>query len=171
MIFISPTVPLSKEERKVYGLVKTMDDGSGGKIKLAGNALTFILYKSYFGRDLLNDIVVFAKNSADTGTVQKFNQLNIKTAEDLSVLSDTQQAELLTAVSDYKFDTEFVLQFIAALIATARYPEKPDVTDLIIQIPPWWIADKAVISELMEFLSLFITDKRKIVATAEKERL
>ena len=45
------------------GLVKTMDDGNGGQIKLVGNALTFILYKSYFGRDLLNDIVTFAKKA------------------------------------------------------------------------------------------------------------
>jgi len=137
-----------------------MDDGNGGKIKLAGNALSFIIYKSYFGRDLLNDIVTFAKNSADAATVKKFGQLNIKTAEDLSDLSEEKQAELLSAVGDYRFDTEFVLQFIAALMATALYPKKPDVTDLIIEIPPWWIADKAIITELMEFLSLFITEKK-----------
>ncbi|GHV02271.1 hypothetical protein FACS1894211_13390 [Clostridia bacterium] len=52
------------------GLVKMMDDGNGGKIKLVGNALTFILYKSYFGRDLLNDIVAFAKNSASADAVK-----------------------------------------------------------------------------------------------------
>lgn len=144
----------------MYGLVKTLDDGQGGKIKLAGNALTFILYKSYFGRDLLNDIVAFAKSSADAETIKRFNNLKVKTADDLAQLTEREQAQLLTAVGEYKFDTEFVLNFIAALMATAQYPNKPDVTDLIIEIPPWWIADKAIISELMEFLSLFITDKK-----------
>ena len=144
----------------MYGLVKTLDDGQGGKIKLAGNALTFILYKSYFGRDLLNDIVAFAKSSADAETIKRFNNLKVKTADDLSKLTESEQAQLLTAVGEYKFDTEFVLNFIAALMATAKYPSKPDVTDLIIEIPPWWIADKTIISELMEFLSLFITDKQ-----------
>ena len=144
----------------MYGLVKTLDDGQGGKIKLAGNALTFILYKSYFGRDLLNDIVAFAKSSADAETIKRFNNLKVRTADDLAQLTETEQAQLLTAVGEYKFDTEFVLNFIAALMATAKYPSKPDVTDLIIEIPPWWIADKAIISELMEFLSLFITDKQ-----------
>lgn len=144
----------------MYGLVKTLDDGQGGKIKLAGNALTFILYKSYFGRDLLNDIVAFAKSSADAETIKRFNNLKVKTADDLAQLTEREQAQLLTAVGEYKFDTEFVLNFIAALMATAQYPNKPDVTDLIIEIPPWWIADKAIISELMEFLSLFITDKQ-----------
>ena len=145
----------------MYGLVKTLDDGNGGKIKLVGNALTFILYKSYFGRDLLNDIVAFAKKSADANTVKKFGQMKIKTTEDLTALNESEQAELLSAVSEYKFDTEFVLNFIAALIATAEYPAKPDVTDLIVGIPPWWIADKVIVSELMEFLSLFITDKNR----------
>ena len=144
----------------MYGLVKTLDDGQGGKIKLVGNSLTFILYKSYFGRDLLNDIVAFAKNSADIETIKRFNNLKVKTADDLALLTESEQKELLTAVGEYRFDTEFVLNFIAALMATAKYPIKPDVTDLIIEIPPWWIADKTIISELMEFLSLFITDKQ-----------
>jgi len=145
----------------MYGLVKTLDDGNGGKIKLVGNALTFILYKSYFGRDLLNDIVAFAKKSADAATVKKFGQMNIKTTDDLAALTESEQAELLTAVSDYTFDTEFVLNFLAALMATAKYPAKPDVTELIVEIPPWWIADKVIVTELMEFLSLFITDKNR----------
>jgi len=104
----------------MYGLVKTLDDGQGGKIKLAGNALTFILYKSYFGRDLLNDIVAFAKSSADAETIKRFNNLKVKTADDLSKLTESEQAQLLTAVGEYKFDTEFVLNFIAALMATAN---------------------------------------------------
>ncbi len=58
-------------------------------------------------------------------------------------------------------DTEFVLNFLAALMATAKYPAKPDVTELIVEIPPWWIADKVIVSELMEFLSLVITDKNR----------
>ena len=78
------------------GLVKTMDDGNGGKIKLVGNALTFILYKSYFGRDLLNDIVAFAAKSADAGTVKRFSELNIKTVADMANLSESEQMELLT---------------------------------------------------------------------------
>jgi hypothetical protein len=137
-----------------------MDDGAGGKIKLVGNALTFILYKSYFGRDLLNDIVAFAKNSASAGAIKKFGDLRIRTAEDLNALNDEQRAEVIAGIGDYKFDSEFVLQFIAALIATARYPEKADVKEIIVEIPPWWLADNSVISELMEFLSLFISQRK-----------
>ncbi len=145
----------------MHGLVKTLEDGDS-KIKLVGNALTFIIYKSYFGRDLLNDIVAFAKNSADAAMVKKFSELNVRTAADIESLDDAARERLFAGIADYKFDTEFVLNFIAALMATAKYPEKPDVTDLIIEIPPHWLADKAVVTELMEFLSLFITEKKRV---------
>jgi len=148
----------------MYGLVKTMDDGQGGKIKLVGNALTFIIYKNYFGRDLLIDIVSFAKNNADAGMVKKFNGLNIRTVEDLATLTEIEQEQLLSAMGGFRFDTEFTLNFIAALMATARYPEKPDVIDVIVGIPPHWIADSGIITELMEFLSLFITAKKAAVS-------
>ncbi len=145
----------------MYGLVKTLDDGQGNKIKLVGNALTFVLYKSYFGRDLLNDIVVFAKKSADNETVKKLGSLNIKTEDDLDGLSTEEREKLFESIGEYNFDTEFILNFIAALIATAEYPNKSGVAELIMQIPPWWIVDRKIISELMELLSMFITDKNK----------
>ena len=143
-----------------YGLVKTLDAPDGEKIKLVGNALTFIVYKSYFGRDLLNDIVAFAAKNASPELLKKFDNLKITSVEDLANLSEDGQGELLASVTDFTFDTEFVLNFIAALIATAKYPEKPDIIDVIMSVPPHWVADREVINELMEFLSLFITQKR-----------
>jgi hypothetical protein len=145
----------------MYGLVKTMDDGDGGKIKMVGNALTFVIYKNYFGRDLLSDIVAFAKANTEGDAIKKFGALNIKTVKDLNALGTEEQERLLAAVSGYKFDSEFVLNFLSALIATARYPEKPDIIDIITEIPPHWLADREVITELMEFLSLFITQKKR----------
>jgi hypothetical protein len=139
----------------MYGLVKTIDG-----VKLVGNAMSFILYKNYFGRDLLNDIVAFAKANANSDTVKRLAAFGVKDAGDLSSLTDEQQAELFAATDGYKFDSEFVLNFAAALIATARYPEKVDVTEIIMEIPPHWLADKEVVTELMEFLSLFIKGKK-----------
>lgn len=146
----------------MYGLVKTLKTDDGKEIKLVGNALTFILYKSYFGRDLLNDIVAFAKANSHPDTIKKFSELNVKSAEDIAALDDDKQEELFKAASDYKFDSEFILNFIAALMATSRYPKKIDVIELIMEIPPCFIADDTVITELMEFLSLFITQKKRV---------
>ena len=138
----------------MHGLVKTIEG-----IKLVGNALTFILYKSYFGRDLLNDIVAFAGKSAEGDALKKLS------GYDPENLTAEQQAQVLELAGAFRFDSEFVLQFTASLMATAAYPAKPDISDLIMQIPPHWVADKTYISELMEFLSLFIAD-RKLKGTA-----
>ena len=144
---------------KQYGLVKTLKDGDN-EIKLCGNAFTFILYKSYFGRDLLNDIIAFARKNASEETLKKLGAFGIKAVEDIEKLSDEQTAQVLGSLDNYSFDSEFVLNFIAALMATAQYPARTDITEIICAIPPHFIVDQGVIGELMEFLSLFISQKK-----------
>jgi hypothetical protein len=138
---------------KQYGLVKTLHDGDN-EIKLCGNALTFVLYKSYFGRDLLNDIVEFAKKNAKPEAVEK-----LKAMGGVENITEDKAAELLGSLDNFTFDTEFILNFIASLMATALYPTKPDVVELITAIPPHFLTDNKVISELLDFLSLFISKK------------
>jgi len=144
---------------KQYGLVKTLKDGDY-EIKLCGNALTFILYKSYFGRDLLNDIIHFAKQNADKAAFDKLLALGIKNPEDISNLTDEQMSGVYKNLDGIRFDSEFVLNFIAALMATAQYPEKPDVAELICSIPPHFVVDQGIIGELLEFLSMFVNQKK-----------
>ena len=38
-----------------YGMVKTFRNGDGDEIKLVFNAMTFVIYMNYTGRDLMND--------------------------------------------------------------------------------------------------------------------
>ena len=145
---------------KQYGLVKKITVGDD-EIKLCGNALTFILYKSYFGRDLLNDIISFAKKNSSKETVEKLGKYNIKSVDDMDKLTDEQTAEVLETIETYQFDSEFILNFVASLIATAEYPNKPEVGELIMSIPPSIVTDNALISELLEFFSLFISQKKR----------
>ena len=146
---------------KQYGLVKTIKLNDGEDLKLCGNALTFILYKSYFGRDLLNDIISFAKKNSNKETLEKLQQYNIKSVDDLDKLDDEQTAQVLATMEAYQFDSEFILNFVASLMATTQYPEKPDIGELIMAIPPYIITDNATISELLDFFSLFITQKKR----------
>ena len=145
---------------KQYGLVKKIQVGDD-ELKLCGNALTFILYKSYFGRDLLNDIISFAKKNSSKETLEKLSKYNIKSVDDMDKLSDEQTAEVLETIETYQFDSEFILNFVASLIATAEYPNKPEVGELIMSIPPSIVTDNALISELLEFFSLFISQKKR----------
>jgi len=138
-----------------HGLVKILKDGEI-EIKLVGNALTFVLYKSYFGKDLLNDIVNFAKKNTNHEVMEKLLAMG-----DLDKIEDDKALQLLDSMADYSFDSEFILQFIAALMATAQYPVKPDVGELIMSIPPHFVVDREVVQEVVEFLSLFIKQKQR----------
>lgn len=146
---------------KQYGLIKTIKISEDEELKLCGNALTFILYKSYFGKDMLNDIIGFAKKNSNKDTLEKLKKYEISTIEDLENLDDEQTSEVFQTMEEYEFDSEFILNFIASLIATAQYPNKPDVGELIMSIPPYIITDKSIVSELLDFFSLFITQKKR----------
>ena len=145
---------------KQYGLVKTIKINDD-EIKLCGNAMTFILYKSYFGRDLLNDIIGFAKKNSNKDTLEKLKQFNVESVDDLENLNEQQTNEVLESMQSYEFDSEFILNFVASLIATAEYPNKLEVGELIMSIPPSIVTDNAIITELLEFFSLFIAQKKR----------
>lgn len=146
---------------KQYGLIKTIKTEDGEELKLCGNAFTFILYKSYFGRDLLNDIIAFAKKNSNKDTLTKLREYSIESVEDLEKLTDEETSDVFSTIESYEFDSEFILNFIASLIATAEYPNKPDVGELIMSIPPYVVTDKTIISDLLDFFSLFIAQKKR----------
>ena len=144
---------------KQYGLIKKIKVGDD-ELKLCGNALTFILYKSYFGRDLLNDIISFAKKNSSKATLEALGKFKIESVEDIDKLTDEQTQKVLETIESYQFDSEFILNFVASLIATAEYPNKPEIGELIMSIPPSIITNNNLITELLEFFSLFITQKK-----------
>ena len=137
-----------------YGLVKVLKDGDN-EIKLCGNAMTFVLYKSYFGRDLLNDIVEFARKNSNKEALEKVQAI------DVDKITEADALKVFDSMGDYHFDSEFILNMLAALMATAQYPNKPDVGELIMNIPPHFIVDQEVVTQVLEFLSLFVKQQKK----------
>jgi len=144
-----------------YGLIKTLKDADGEDIVLCGNAMTFILYKSYFGRDLLSDVIAFAGKNAKPDVLAKFEKYNVKSTQDLANIDDVGKAAIIDAMQGIQIDTEFMLNFIAALIATAKYPQKPDVAELIMSVPPYFLTDAELMGELLEFFAMFISTSQK----------
>ena len=88
-------------------------------------------------------------------------KFNIQSVDDLDKLSEKETSEVLDTISSYQFDSEFILNFVASLIATAEYPNKPEIGELIMSIPPSIVTDNELISELLEFFSLFISQKKR----------
>jgi len=136
-----------------YGYVKTLKDGDN-EIKLCGNARTLTLYKSYFGRDLFNDIVTFAKKNSTPGMLEKIQGMG-----NIDDITEDQAMKLYETLDEFHFDTEFITNFIVSLMATAMYPTKMSPDELIDFIPPHFLTDQALISEVLEFLSLFVKQK------------
>jgi hypothetical protein len=144
---------------KQYGLVKTLKYGDD-EIKLVGNAITYIRYKSYFHRDMLMDIVAFGKKNANKKALDRLQKFGIQSMDDIDKLTDQQVSEVFGGIDEFNYDCEFVLNFIAALMSTAKYPEIPDVSELICSIPPQFVVDQNVIRELLDFLSFFGSQKK-----------
>ena len=92
---------------KQYGLIKTIKTDDE-EIKLCGNAMTFIFYKSYFGRDLLNDIISFAKKNSSQATLEKLKELKIEKVDDIESLKPEQTKSVLETIEEYNFDSEFI---------------------------------------------------------------
>jgi len=143
-----------------YGMVKILKTPDGEDVKLVGNAMTYGIYKSYFNADLLEDIIKFAGKNLNPELLKRFEAAGIKNPGDLSQATPEQKAEILGAIDNYSFDSVFVMQFISALIATAQFPNYPDMAETMMSIPPHWAADEIVINEVMEFFSLFIKQKQ-----------
>lgn len=93
--------------------------------------------------------------------MEKLKEYNIESVSDIEKLNDEQTADVLNTMQNYEFDSEFILNFIASLIATAQYPNKMEVGELIMSIPPYVLTDKATITELLDFFSLFIAQKKR----------
>lgn len=133
-----------------YGMVKTFRNGDGDEIKLVFNAMTFVIYMNYTGRDLMNDFSKLAVSQAQNvqslrpGLIDEIGQGDFShvTEEELSQLSKINSGEA----------NQFLIDFISALIATAEYPKRIDYCDAIMSIPIEMLYDRDFANELLELL-------------------
>ena len=145
---------------KKYGFIKTLIDGDN-EIKLKANTNTIVLYKGYFkdpddnrkSADLLKDLMNYTKKAANYSQDANLGKLTEMEITEENAL------ELLNSVSDsFEFDTTFINQFIASLIANAM-PEPPSAREAMEYVPPHWATDPDIITELFEFFPIFMKPK------------
>ena len=123
--------------------------------KLVFNAMTFVIYKNYFGTDLMAD-----RNKL---YFEQASNLHAVRPEIVKQIQETQTIdwekvtpEDIEALS--KLDTfgsqQFIVQLIVAMMATARYPQKCDVNDLIMEMPESMLYDADFVqNELPELMT------------------
>ena len=145
-----------------YGMVKTYHNDDV-EIKLVFNAMTFVIYMNYTGRDLMNDFSKLAISQSQNvqtlrpGLIDEIGQGDFShvTEEELSQLSKINSGEA----------NQFLIDFISALIATAEYPKRIDYCDAIMSIPIEMLYDRDFSNELLELLKfgLVPNDSKKKV--------
>lgn len=140
---------------KQYGYIKTFYDEDGDPITFKADLGLLLLYKSYVGRDFVKDILDFAKS---------FGKLDLEHLQDLK----PEQLQDLK-IEDMPLDTTFLINLMAILFINALPAGQRNISidEAISCIPPYFIADQTVTSELMGLVSQFIgTQKKSLLTTS-----
>lgn len=133
-----------------YGMVKTFHTSEGGEIKLVFNAMTFVIYMNYTGRDLMNDFTKLAISQTQNVQTLRPGLIEEVGRGDFSNVTEEEMSQL--AKMNTQESNQFLIDFIAALIATASYPQRIDYCDVIMCIPIEMLYDKDFSAELLELL-------------------
>nr|DAG57228.1 MAG TPA: hypothetical protein [Bacteriophage sp.] len=133
-----------------YGMVKTFHTSEGDEIKLVFNAMTFVIYMNYTGRDLMNDFTKLAISQTQNVQTLRPGLIEEVGRGDFSNVTEEEMSQL--AKMNTQESNQFLIDFIAALIATASYPQRIDYCDVIMCIPIEMLYDKDFSAELLELL-------------------
>lgn len=135
------------------------NEGKDVELKLVHNALTYIKYKNYTGRDLLDDTM-------NIGLAIKGNEKTALKAQEKGIesLNDKEVQELIQVALNSK-TSEYILFLTSALIATARHPEYLDFNDIIAELPDDIMYDSKFMETITEFMLINVDRiKKKVVA-------
>lgn len=134
-------------------------------IKLVYNVMTYIIYQNYTGRDLQADfhkLVVSNMdivNSVSKETMEKLDK-GLLNASNIDELPEEDVKALMKMSNP---DTNlFLVDFIASLIATAKYPTKIAYEDIIFQIPLEMLQDESFTNELLDLMKFGLPNKKKV---------
>lgn len=137
-----------------YGMVKTYsyeDVDENGKvvtktIKMEFNPLTLIKYHGYVGRDLLADMAEI---------VRKTGAANISAETEIGELTDSD----FDAIAKFSGGFEFLANFAAAMVCTARRNERLDFEDVLASLPMGLITDPQFFTDVTELITFGLKKK------------
>ena len=136
-------------------LTKTVEV-SGKTLTLTHNLYTYIKYKEFTGRDMLEDTARLSLS------INALTNLSVDALTNLSVdaLSAAEQEELISSFFSSANST-YIMYLTAALIATAELPLSREFTDILCDIPDDALYDAAYITCLTNFMLINIDRVKK----------
>ena len=128
-------------------LTKTIEAG-GKTLTLTHNLYTYVKYKEFTGRDMLEDTARLAI-ATDTPTGKAVDALSVE-----------EQEKLISSFFSSANST-YIMYLTAALMATAELPRSREFTDILCDIPDDALYDAEFIKCLTEFMLINIDRVKK----------
>lgn len=151
----------SSLQKESFMFVKVIKVGDK-EIKLVHNPLTYILYKNYTGRDLLDDTMKLGINMKN----KEIEPIAKKAQNGIETLTEEELVKITDAILCSN-STEYMLYLTAALIATAQHPKKVVFDDIIADLPDDILYDAEFLKVLTDFITINIDRvKKKVMAAA-----
>ena len=134
-------------------------------VKLVYNVMTYVIYQNYTGRDLQADFhKLIASNIDIVNSVSKeTREMLDKGLVNNSNIAELPEQDLQALMKISNPDTNlFLIDFIASLIATAKYPTRVAYEDIIFEIPLEMLQDESFTYELLDLMNFGLIDKKKV---------
>lgn len=128
-------------------LTKTVEV-SGKTLTLTHNLYTYVKYKEFTGRDMLED------------TARLAIATDAPTDKSVDALSAAEQEQLISSFFSSTNST-YIMYLTAALMATAELPRSREFTDILCDIPDDALYDAEFIKCLTEFMLINIDRVKK----------
>ena len=146
---------------KKYGYYKTIEikdeeTGETDVIKFKASAGLFPLYKSYFGTDLLNDIIVYAEKGTQLTKIKAIDTKNMTTEELMDAASRMSESKI-------DFDTTFLFNIVLAMRMNALADnDRIDVNEGAYDtIPPQILGDMNILQDLIGLILKYVQAQKK----------
>lgn len=128
-------------------LTKTVEV-SGKTLTLTHNLYTYVKYKEFTGRDMLEDTARLAVS------------IDAPTDKSVDALSAAEQENLISSFFT-PANSEYIMYLTAALMATAELPRSRSFIDILCDIPDDALYDAEYITCLTEFMLINIDRVKK----------
>jgi len=140
-----------------HGFIREITDGTD-TIKVMATGETLYIYEGFTGRELFDDILNFMNGMGEESLQNVIALANTKDTENID---PKKMAKLIKGAGNLSLGGKFMREFLIALVATAT-PEKLSAREIARTIPPHFFTDPDIITEVTEFLMLFIKPKKDL---------
>jgi hypothetical protein len=140
-----------------------------GDKKLVANTLTYLKYKALFGRELYKDIIAYNQKIYNNSKLleEYASSPALQDENEFIKLSPDERNEIFSKINGIEVDSDFIINFIAALIATGESPVVRSVDEITADIPLEWLdKETSEYAEIIELINCLIPNFQKKTLTA-----